>query len=89
MSICRPAWIEDIDDRVMRYTRGSPIRLAAGVPKAAPAVQYGGIYETAAGGFCLIRRTVGRRSPNAPRQGRRPMPYPLRMGHPKEAEASR
>ncbi len=28
-------------------TSGSPIRLAAGVPKAASAVQYGGIYETA------------------------------------------
>jgi hypothetical protein len=36
-----------IDERVMRYTRGSPIR---------PAVQYGGIYETAGGGICLIRR---------------------------------
>jgi hypothetical protein len=55
----------------MRYTRGSPIR---------PAVQYGGIYETAGGyllrmGLLSDPKEVGRRSPNAPRQGRRPMPY--------------
>ena len=31
-----------VDDRVIRYTRGSPIR---------PAVQYGGIYETAGVAF--------------------------------------
>jgi hypothetical protein len=31
-----------VDEPVMRYTRGSPIR---------PAVQYGGIYETAGASF--------------------------------------